>query len=366
MKSPFESQRFGESGIGVSDIFPWIGIQIDDFFSARSMWSASVNLPPSTAVPITGRKLCGGSRPPLGSWHVYGLGSNNRNLPGFVALRSGAPVRGARNWLSSSFSTQLQGAWIRTDAETPNELIQGGANTPNTRAGRRRQLELLDRLDSSFRDRVGFDPRPEANIESTETAFQMQTEAPGIFDLSDEYVRSHSGDGAYGCGCLMTLRTAEAGVRVSQVGCGEGQPWNSHGDIMTQKTHAQLPDGPIAAPVEDLQDGGMFDDTLVIVGGEFARTPMIPNSGTQNVGLGGDLNPPGYSIPLAGGGTRGGQTFGVTDEFGHRAVKKPVNPHALHAAALRLLGWTKLTRRHNAGDIRRTDVDGHVIREWVA
>ncbi len=370
MKSPFEFQAYGESGIEVSDIFPRIGSRIDDFLVVRSMWSKSVNHLPSMLMMNTGHALRGGSRPSMGSWVLYGLGSENQNLPGFVVLSPGTPVGAARNWSSSFLPTKFQGAQIRNDAETPDKLIQDIANGSYTLEEQRRQLDLLDRLDSAFLDRVGFDPRLEANIESMETAFRMQTEAPGIFDRSrePEHVRSRYGDGEFGRGCLMALRLAEAGVRVVQVYYGDGQPWDSHDDIMTQQAHAQRSDGPIASLVEDLKARGMFDDTLVIVSSEFGRTPMIQNSGTEKVGRGRDHNPPGYSILLAGGGIGGGQTYGATDEFGYKAVDKPVNPHDLHATALHLLGLdhTKLTYRYSGRDYRLTDVHGNVIREWLA
>ncbi len=370
MKSPFEFKRHGESGIEVSDIFPRVGSGIDDFLVVRSMWSESVNHLPSMLMMNTGHALRGGSRPSFGSWIVYGLGTDNRNLPGFVVLCPGTPVGASRNWSSSFLPTAFQGALIRNNAETPDKVIQNIANSTYTHDQQRRQLDLLDRLDSSFLDRVGFDPRLEANLESMETAFRMQTEAPGIFDLAKEpeHVRARYGDGEFGRGCLMALRLAEAGVRVVQVYYGDGQPWDSHDDILTQKAHAQRSDAPIAALVEDLKLRGMLDETLVIVGSEFGRTPMIQNSGTEKVGRGRDHNPPGYSILLAGGGIRGGQTYGSTDDFGYKAAENPVTPHDLHATALHLLGMdhTKLTYRYSGRDFRLTDIHGTVVSDWIA
>ncbi len=369
MKSPFQFRPYGESGVEVSEIFPRVGSRIDDFLVIRSMWSESINHLPSMLMMNTGHAPRGGSRPSLGSWVVYGLGTENQNLPGYFVLCPGTPVGAARNWSSSFLPTAYQGALIRNDAETPETVIRNIANASYTRDQQRRQLNLLDRLDSAFLHRVGYDPRLEANIESMETAFRMQTEAPGIFDLSQEpeHVRSRYGDGDFGRGCLMALRLAEAGVRVVQVYYGDGQPWDSHDDIMTQKAHAERSDGPIAALVEDLKDRGMLDETLVIVGSEFGRTPMIQNSGTERVGRGRDHNPPGYSILVAGGGIRGGQAYGATDEFGYKAVEKPVTPHDLHATALHQLGLdhTKLTYRHSGRDFRLTDIHGTVVRDWL-
>jgi uncharacterized protein (DUF1501 family) len=166
----------------------------------------------------------------------------------------------------------------------------------------------------------------------------------------------------------MALRLVEAGVRVVQIYYGDGQPWDSHDDILSHKHHARQSDGPIAALVGDLKARGLLDETLIIIGSEFGRTPMIQNSGTEKVGRGRDHNPPGYSILLAGGGIKGGQTYGATDDFGYKAVEKRVNPHDLHATALHLLGLdhTKLTYRYSGRDFRLTDVEGNIIQDWLA
>ncbi len=183
-----------------------------------------------------------------------------------------------------------------------------------------------------------------------------------------EHVRGRYGDGEFGRGCLMALRLAEAGVRVEQIYYGDGRPRDSHDDIMTRKAHAESCDGPIAALLEDLKDRGMLDETLVIAGSEFGRTPVIRNSGTGKAGRGRDRNPPGYSVLLAGGGIRRGRAYGATDEFGCKAADQPVTPHDLHATALHLLGidHAKLTYRHGGRDYRLTDVRGTVVRDWLA
>ena len=370
MKSPFAFKKYGQSGLEVSDIFPKIGEQIDDFLVVRSMYSDSVNHLPSMLMMNTGQALRGGSRPSFGSWVTYGLGTENDNLPGYVVLCPGQPTGGSRLWSASFLPTAHQGALIRNDAKTADQLVQDLANKSYTREEQKRQLDLLSTLDSSFVSRVGYDPKLESNIEAMETAFRMQTEAPGIFDLAKEpeHVRDRYGDGDFGRGCLMALRLVEAGVRVVQIYYGDGQPWDSHDDILSQKHHARQSDGPIAALVQDLKSRGLFDSTLVIVGSEFGRTPMIQNSGTEKVGRGRDHNPPGYSILLAGGGIKGGQAYGATDDFGYKAVEKRVNPHDLHATALHLLGLdhTKLTYRYSGRDFRLTDVHGNVIPEWLA
>ena len=370
MRSPFEFPQHGESGLHVADIFPEIAANIDDFLIVNSMYSESVNHLPSMLMMNTGHALRGGSRPSFGSWVTYGLGTDNQNLPGYVVLCPGQPTGGSRLWSSSFLPTAHQGALIRNDATTADKLIQDLANKTYTRDEQQRQLELLAKLDGSFLQRVGYDPKLESNIEAMETAFRMQTEAPEIFDLAKEpeHVRSRYGEGEFGRGCLMALRLVEAGVRVVQVYYGNGQPWDSHDDILAQKHHARQSDGPIAALVEDLKARGLFDETLIIVGSEFGRTPMIQNSGTEKVGRGRDHNPPGYSILLAGGGIKGGQKYGATDDFGYKAVEKRVNPHDLHATCLHLLGLdhTKLTYRYSGRDFRLTDVHGNIIQDWLA
>jgi hypothetical protein len=370
MKSPFEFRRHGQSGVEVSEIFPEIGKRIDDFLVVRSMYSDSINHLPSMLMMNTGMALRGGARPSFGSWVVYGLGTMNENLPGYVVLCPGFPVGGTRLWSSSFLPAVHQGAHLRNNAETVDKLVQNIANKTYSPGEQQRQLDLLAKLDEGFLARAGHDPKLESNIEAMETAFRMQAEAPGVFDLSrePEHVRARYGNGEFGRGCLMALRLIEKGVRVVQVYYGDGQPWDSHDDVLSQKHHAQLSDGPMAALVDDLKSRGLFHDTLIIVGTEFGRTPMIQNSGTERVGRGRDHNPAGYSILLAGGGIKGGQAYGATDDFGYKAAEKRVSPHDLHATALHLLGLehTKLTYRYSGRDFRLTDVHGNVIPEWLA
>ncbi|MBI1354292.1 MAG: DUF1501 domain-containing protein [Acidobacteria bacterium] len=370
MKSPFEFRPGGRSGVEVSDLFPKIRESIDDFCVIRSMQSDSVNHLPSMLMMNTGHALRGGSRPSFGSWVVYGLGSENQNLPGYVVLCPGTPTGGPRLWSSAFLPTKYEGAYIKSDAPSPEELIQDLTNKRLGRGQQERQLELLSKLDSSFLARTSHDPALEANIQSMEVAFRMQTEAPEVFDISKEpaHVQARYGDGEFGRGCLMALRLVESGVRIVQVYYGNGQPWDSHDDIMVHKRHARLSDGPIASLVADLKERGLLDETLIIVGSEFGRTPMIQNSGTEKVGRGRDHNPPGYSILLAGGGIRGGSAYGATDDFGYKAVENIVTPHDLHATSLHLLGLdhTKLTYRYSGRDYRLTDVHGNVLTDLLA
>jgi hypothetical protein len=367
MASPFRFQKYGQSGIEVSEIFPRVAESIDDFCVVRSMFSESINHLPSMLMMNTGHALRGGSRPSLGSWITYGLGTENENLPGYLVLCPGKPVGDVRLWSSAFLPSAYQGVHIRNDRDDPSEYVQDLRNTFVSSSQQQRQLELLSKLNGSFLDQMGYQPEIESAIDSMEVAYKMQTELPAIFDISkeSEAVRARYGDGEFGRGCLTALRLVEQGVRIVQVYYGDGQPWDSHDDILDQRLHAERSDGPIAALVEDLKQRGLFDETVVIVGSEFGRTPMIQNSGTEKVGRGRDHNPPGYSILLAGGGIQGGMTYGATDEFGYKAVENPLSPHDLHATVLHLLGLdhTKLTFRYSGRDFRLTDVHGRVVQE---
>ena len=203
-----------------------------------------------------------------------------------------------------------------------------------------------------------------------EIAFRMQTEAPEAFDIRKESAatRARYGDGDFGRGCLMALRLVERGVRMVQVYFGDGQPWDNHDDILIHRKLARQVDAPVAALLEDLKARGLFDDTLVIFGSEFGRTPAVETSARVKVQNGRDHNPYGYSMWLAGGGVKGGMTYGATDDFGFQAVENKVHVHDLHATILHLLGLdhTKLTYRYSGRDFRLTDVKGMVIKDIVA
>ena len=200
-----------------------------------------------------------------------------------------------------------------------------------------------------------------------EVAYRMQTEAPEAFDITKESdaVRARYGEGDFGRGCLMALRLVERGVRMVQIYFGNWQPWDSHDDIMSHAKLARQADGPIAALIQDLKSRGLLNETVVMIGSEFGRTPMIQNSGLEKLGNGRDHNVPGYTTLLAGGGIKGGMTYGATDDFGFKAVEKPVHVHDLHATVLHCLGLdhTRLTYRYSGRDFRLTDVAGNVLHE---
>jgi len=368
MRSPFQFRRCGESGVEVSEIFPKLGQVIDEFCVIRSMWSDNGNHGPSLYMMNCGSNIPG--RPSLGSWVSYGLGTDNQSLPGFVVLCPGFPVIGPPLWHSAFLPSVHQGIYVPNNEKEPDKLIRYVRNQQLGAAEQRKQIDLLGELNRAHLERVGPQPELESAILSMETAYRMQTEAPEVFSIDKESAatRERYGDGDFGRGCLMALRLVERGVLVVQIYFGNGQPWDNHDDIRDHAKLARQSDGPIAALVEDLRSRGLLKETLVVIGSEFGRTPMIQNSGLEKIGHGRDHNVHGFSTLLAGGGVKGGMTYGATDEFGFRAAEKRVHVHDLHATILHLLGLdhTKLTYRYSGRDFRLTDVEGTVVREIVA
>lgn len=367
MGSPFEFRKCGQSGIEVSDIFPKVGAAIDDFCVIRSMYSDNGNHGPSLLMMNSGHGIAG--RPALGSWLTYGLGTENENLPGFVALCPGYPVLGPQLWSSGFLPSIYQGTYVRNSETDINSLLPNIRNAKLSRQQQANQLGLLEKLDRAYVEQVGS-PELESALASMEVAFRMQTEAPETFDITKEpaKVQEKYGSHDFGRGCLMALRMIEKGVRMVQVYFGNFQPWDSHDDIGDHARLARIADGPIASLVEDLKLRGLFDETLLIVGSEFGRTPMIQNSGLEKVGNGRDHNVHGFTTLLAGGGVKGGFTYGATDEFGFKAVDNRVHVHDLHATVLHLLGFdhTRLTYRYSGRDFRLTDVSGKVVSDILA
>jgi len=368
MRSPFKFKRHGQSGLGVSEIFPKVAERIDDICVIRSCWSDNGNHGPSLLMMNCGHTLPG--RPSMGSWLTYGLGSENDNLPGFVVLCPGYPVLGPQLWSSAFLPASRQGAYIPSGEHEPEKLVRNIRNRRHTQAEQERQLALIGKMNQSYLQRIGHQPQLESSITSMEVAFRMQTEAPGIFDINkeSEATRGRYGDHDFGRGCLMALRLAERGVRMVQVYFGNFQPWDSHDDIRVHAELAGQADGPIASLIDDLKSRGLFQDTLLIVGTEFGRTPMIQNSGLERVGNGRDHNVHGYTTLLAGGGVKGGIAYGATDEFGFKAAVDRVHVHDLHATILHLMGLdhTRLTYRYSGRDYRLTDVSGTVIKPILA
>jgi hypothetical protein len=368
MRSPFEFHRCGQSGIEISEIFPKIGSRADDLCVIRSMYTDIPNHEPSLQMMNCGENLQ--SRPSMGSWLLYGLGTENQNLPGYVVMCPGMPVVGTPLWNSSFLPAIFQGVYIPNNVTDPREMIQYLRDTDRAPDSKRRQVDLLNQLNMWHAATRAGDTQLDAAMQSMEVAFRMQTEAPNAFDIArePEAVRSRYGDSDFGRGCLHALRLVERGVRMVQLYFGSGQPWDNHDDIMIHKKLAGQVDGPVAALLDDLKARGLFQDTLVIFSGEFGRTPSVETSSRVKVQNGRDHNPFGFSLWLAGGGVKGGTTYGATDEFGFKAEQNRVHVHDLHATVLHLLGidHTRLTYSYSGRDFRLTDVHGRVIREILA
>ncbi len=368
MRSPFKFERCGKSGIEVSEIFPRLGAMIDDVCVVRSMYTDRPNHEPSLMMLNSGDKFPG--RPSMGSWLTYGLGTENRNLPGYIVLCPGVPVIGHQLWSSAFLPAVHQGTYLSLEERDPRKVIQNVRNSRLKPDEQRRELDLLAALNRKHLAARGADPQLEATIQSSEIAFRMQTEAPDAFDITRETraVRERYGDHDFGRGCLMARRLIERGVRMVQVYFGNFQPWDNHDDIELHRPLAAQADKPIAALLQDLKSSGMLEDTLVLIGGEFGRTPAVEVGGLVKVQNGRDHNNHGFTYLLAGGGVKGGMVYGSTDEFGFKAMDKPVHIHDLHATVLHLMGFdhTRLTYFYSGRNFRLTDVAGEVVRDILA
>lgn len=367
--SPFRFEKRGESGIEVSELFEKTAEHIDDIAVIRSMTAQVPNHEPSLMLMNCGDSVL--SRPSVGAWVLYGLGSENANLPGFIAMcPSGLPVKGTENWQSGFLPGAFQGTYIDSIHTQLDKLIENIRSPHATREIQKRQLDLLESLNRRHSEKHE-DPRLEARIQSFELAFRMQMEAADAFDISKEpqHIQDLYGAGVHGRQTLIARRLLERGVRYIQLWHGAGQPWDNHENIEPQ--HRKLSkeiDQPIAALIADLKQRGLFDDTLILWGGEFGRTPTVELSGSGKVQYGRDHNHYGFSVWMAGGGVRGGTVFGGTDDFGFKAVDRPVTVHDFHATILHLLGFDheKLTYRYAGRDFRLTDVHGHVIHDILS
>jgi hypothetical protein len=383
MRSPFAFKKYGQCGMDVSELFPNVGACADDICWIRSVYTDIPNHEPSMLMMNTGHTQVG--RPSIGSWLTYGLGSDNKNLPGYVVLCPDVPTTvGPPLWNNAFLPAVHQGSFIADKVEKqagdvivgkdfdPKKLISYIHNDKFTLTEQRRELDLLEALDRMQMNREPVrDPQLEATIQSMEVAYRMQTEAPEVFDIRKESKATLDlyGPGSTARGCLMAVRLAEKGVRMVQVYYAKGDPWDAHVDIQAHRKNAKDSDQPFAAVIKDLKGRGLFKDTLVVCGSEFGRTPVMEIGGgggaTQN---GRDHNPFGFTMWLAGGGVKGGTIYGATDDFGFKAVDKPVHVHDLHATILHLLGidHTKLTYRYSGRDFRLTDVSGNVLHEIIS
>ncbi len=414
MKSPFTFKKYGQSGMDVSELWPNLGGVADDICWVRSVFTEIPNHEPSCLMMNTGANQAG--RPSLGAWMTYGLGTENQNLPGYVVLCPDVPTTvGPPLWSNGFLPAINQGTFISDKIQTgnpngapgeeadmpapaaeampekdkdgkeikkekkivieksfdPKKLISYVNNPKFELTEQRRELDLLGKMETIKKQRDGSDAQVEGVLKSMEVAYRMQTEAPEVFDIRKESEATQKlyGEGSTARGCLTAVRLAEKGVRMTQVYYAKGDPWDAHGDIMAHKVNAKNSDQAFAAVIKDLKGRGLWKDSLVICGSEFGRTPVREvGGGGGNVKRGRDHNPFGFTMWLAGGAVKGGTIYGATDEFGFKAVEKPVHVHDIHATVLHLMGidHTKLTYRYSGRDFRLTDVSGNVLHELIA
>ncbi len=383
MPSPFRFSKHGQAGIDVSDLFPEVARFADDLCVIRSMQTDVPVHESSNWMMFTGSIQP--NRPSYGSWMLYGLGSVNESLPGFVVLgEPGQPVNGPSNWSSRFLPGIYQGCQIALPKDySSHDVIPFLQNSQLTPATQRRELDLIQRLNAMHQERRGAESAMNARIQSLEMAFSMESSAAEAFDIRQESEATFaaygltgpeadlvatSSDGGfkrstYARNCLLARRLVERGVRVVQIYCGKSQPWDHHDkNSESHRNHARVVDRPIAALLGDLKQRGLLDETLVLWGGEFGRTP------TSQGNDGRDHNHHGFTVWMAGGGVRGGTIYGATDEFGFKAVENPVHVHDLHATMLHLMGLDheKLTYRYSGRDFRLTDINGRVVNEVIA
>jgi hypothetical protein len=361
LASPWKFQKYGSSGLDVSELFPATALCSDELCVIRSMVTDDPNHPGGCLLMHTGERVS--SRPSLGAWVTYGLGTENRDLPGFVAIGPGPIIEGARQYGASFLPAAYQGTFISNPDQPLKNLSSAG---PRDR--QRGELDALRRLNELHRQGRTDDDRLSARIESFELAYRMQTAAPEAFSLAGEtpatgrlYGLDQPATETFGKQCLLARRLVERGVRFVQLyhTTGGFQPWDQHSGLKAgHEKNALATDVPIAGLLRDLKQRGLLEDTLVIWGGEFGRTPA--REGTAD---GRDHHPFGFTMWLAGGGIKGGMTYGATDEFGWDAVENRVHVHDLHATILHLLGLDheRLTYRFAGRDFRLTDVYGNVV-----
>lgn len=368
--SPFEFSKHGESGLEISELYPHVAKHADKLCVIRSMQSEIANHSPGLLMMNCGNPVL--ARPSIGSWVLYGLGTESEDLPGYVVLMpSGMPTAQSRNWTSSFLPGVYQGTHIETNS-------RGGEMIPHLRRNdihtgtQRNLLRLTGALNERHASARPGDERLDSRIHSMELAFRMQSAATDAFDITKEpeSVRESYGDTPVGKNLLMARRLAERGVRYVQCYHGAGQPWDSHSGLLPNHQRlARESDQPIAALLEDLEARGMLEDTLVIWGGEMGRTSTIQKVATKDVNrIGRDHHVDGFTVWMAGGGVKGGMAYGETDDFGLAVASNPVHVHDLHATMLHLLGFDheKLTYRFSGRDFRLTDVHGSVIKDLLA
>ena len=367
--SPFKFQKHGQSGLQVSELYPHVARHADDLCVIRSMQGEIANHSPGLLLTNCGHSVL--ARPSIGSWVLYGLGTESEDLPGYVVLMpSGMPTAQSRNWTSAFLPGVYQGTHVETNAKG-GELIPHLTRQDIRPGTQRSQLSLTTFLNNRHRNGRPGDERLDSRIHSMELAFRMQSAATDAFDITKEpqHIRDLYGDTPVGRNILMARRLAERGVRYVQCYHGAGQPWDNHSGLVPRiKSLARDSDQPIAALLTDLKHRGMLEDTLVIWGGEMGRTSTIQKGPKDLQKVGRDHHIDGYTIWMAGGGVKGGMTYGATDDLGLAIADKPVEIHDYHATVLHLLGFDheKLTYRYSGRDFRLTDVAGSVVKDILA
>lgn len=364
LASPYHYAQHGQSGLPISELLPHLSRHADDLCVLRSCYTDNPNHGPALLLMNNGTMT--ERVPSMGSWLSYGLGNENENLPSYVVLCPGRPVRFSVLWSSAFLPAQHQGVYINHSNLDPRQMIPWLHNDRLQQPDQRRQLDLIQELNQThLAARGGADVALNGRIQAMETAFRMQSAGTDAFDLNLESpaVRDIYGKSHFANGCLLARRLVERGVRFVQVYYGNGQPWDTHSRHDEQsRTLAGTIDQPIAALLADLKQRGLLEDTLVVWGGEFGRTPVSEN------GNGRDHNPHGFCMWLAGGGAKGGTAYGESDEFGFKAAVNKMHIHDIHATILHLLGidHERLTYRYAGRDFRLTDVHGRVPRAILA
>lgn len=364
MKSPWAFKQSGQSGLPVSDLFPHVRECVDDLCVVRSMVGEGVDHGAALLQTFTGTFTF--TRPSMGSWVLYGLGTENRNLPGYITIKPALSHGGAKNWSSGFLPGSVQGTAIghagMQVADIQKEPIEYLMNQGLSREQQRYELDMIQNINRRHKELWKQDDDLETRIQSFEMAFRMQAEAQKTFDVSGEseatkklYGLDDPKTADFGWQCLLARRLAEADVRFIQ--CTHSYKWDQHSDLFAKHNeNAAEVDKPIAGLLKDLKARGLLKDTLVIWSGEFGRTPVSES------GNGRDHNPYGYSLWMAGGGVKPGFAYGATDEFGYHAVENRMHIHDFHATVLALMGLQhdKLTFRYSGRDFRLTDTAGTV------
>jgi hypothetical protein len=372
MKSLWNFKQYGQCGQYVSELFPHIAQHVDDLCFLQGMHTEGIAHGPATLFLHTGAMNL--VRPSVGAWVTYGLGTENQNLPGFVTVSPSMGNGGPRNYSNAFLPTVFQGTAVgRAGIPTAEAKIRNLTNDLLAPADQQKQFDLLRALNAEQLSRTPGDNELEAVINSYELAYRMQNNAPNVLDFAGE---SASTLAMYGIGekptdnfgrqCLMARRLCESGVRYIQINYGDNTnnpAWDQHSNLPKHAEHALASDKPVAGLLADLKQRGLLEDTLVWWGGEFGRTPFAEKNGT-----GRDHNINGFTVFLAGGGTKPGFRYGQTDEFGHHAIDGKIHMHDLHATVLHLLGMDheKLTYRHDGRNFRLTDVHGTVCKDIIA